>query len=218
VSVINVIDASELIRYLHEVNICLVFIDCTTVNVNDAFMNYLQSYKGCGDPIIIYIDNEKNFNNYKNLNERKYVFSNVNIIDQLRKIHYKLSCSNLSYKQINYNITEIYSYLTNYLINIGFAPKHSGFTFIKQAIDLSLKNDGQIGSLSREIYPKIATNNKTLPQNVERNIRNAIECACKTSDFSSDPIKHLMYKNKISNRAFLCYLLDKVINNYGTIK
>ena len=214
VSVIYAFEIPELVRFLSELNVEIIFIDCITLKMNDNIISFIKSYSSTKNSIIICIGDGKCCE-MKNLTEVNYVINYANLYNELKQLENAITYNMAKPKNTDYDINEINSYVTNYLLSIGVAPKHLGFNFIKQAIELAIKSNGILGSLSREIYPTIANKNKTHAQNVERNIRNAIECACNSNELQKDSIKFLITNNKISNRAFLSYLLDKILNQYS---
>lgn len=214
ISLIYAFEIPDLVRYLTELNVEVVFIDCTTLKLNENIISFIKSYSNSKSTIIACIAQDSNCE-LKEVNGVDYIIQKGNMVEELKQLENAISFMLAKPRNVEYNINEINSYVTNYLLTIGVAPKHMGFTFIKQVIELAVKNNGIMGSLSREVYPTVASKNKTLPQNIERNIRNAIECACKSSELKKDNIKHLISNNKISNRAFLSYLLDKVLNTYS---
>ena len=122
-------------------------------------------------------------------------------------------------KATKYDSNFINTYLTQYLIKLGFFPKHMGFYYIKQCIEEALLNNGVLGPLSSEIYPSVARKYGTNAINIERNIRNSIECANKYNDGKEKPLTDIYHNQKrVSNRAFLAYLLDQVIICYEQMK
>lgn len=109
------------------------------------------------------------------------------------------------------NLEYANSFLTEYLLSLGFLPKHSGFNYIKQCIEQALVNDGILGSLSTQVYPCVAKRNGTNPVNIERNIRNSITCAKRSCEDCQD-VDNVFFKvAHVSNRTFLAYLLDQVL-------
>lgn len=215
ISVIYAFEVVELVKYLTELKVNIVFIDCSTLMLSENIFSFIKSYNKNNHSLIICITDNVNCKELSSFKDVDFIFKNESLLEQLKEIENSISVTAVKNYESSLNLCEINSYLTDYLISIGVSPKHIGFTFIKQAIELALKNNGVIGSLSREVYPTIASKNKTLSQNVERNIRNAIECACKSTAIYSDNVVNLMQDEKISNREFLCYLLDRVLNTYS---
>lgn len=217
-SVVNVSDVSDLVNKLHDIDIGILFIDCLTIKVSDTLIQLIKNFKGGNPSSVVFItEDEESLSSVIGTFEENQAFICKN--DQLGNM-LKLYEPRIKFN-LEKNLTKkmdtklIGTYLTNYLISLGFMPKHIGFTFIKQAIEIAVLNKGFLGSLSRDIYPNIASKNRTLTQNVERNIRNAIECAYKVNKFQNDSLHLMVVNGKISNRAFLSYLLDKVLNNYS---
>ena len=66
--------------------------------------------------------------------------------------------------------------ISRLMLTIGFNPHLFGAVYLREAIVycVGLKTDGKV-SFSGEVYPHIASNHKSTPQRVERNIRTAIQ-------------------------------------------
>ena len=111
----------------------------------------------------------------------------------------------------NINLDYVNSFLTQYLLSLGFVPKHSGFTFIKQCVQEGVKNNGVLGSLSKQVYPAVAKLNNSNAINVERNIRNSINYAKRGWKNCNDVDNVFFRLGNVSNRNFLAFLVDQVI-------
>lgn len=204
----------ELIKKLNDYKVSIIFLDCTSVDITDEIVSFMKSYPSSKNPVIVCLSElyELGMCRFQNvsgidhfINPKRLSLDIGSIYENLRYMHYKNLATSFNYSEIN-------NYLTNYLLSIGLLPKHSGFTFIKQVIEHALRNNGVISSLSKEIYPAIAARNKTFPQNVERNIRNCISCGIKNKEDLPEELGYMFRNNKISNRAFLCYLLDSALS------
>lgn len=214
ISVIYAFQIPELVRYINEIKAGIIFIDCTTIKVTENMISFIKAYSNSHDSIIILVKEKDCCPT--TLPESDFIINTCSLLDDLRQIENAILTKLSKQSSVQINTDEINSFVSNYLINIGVMPKHKGFTYIKQAIELAVKHGG-IPSLSKDIYPTIASKNKTFSQNVERNIRNAIECACKSNEIKKDNVYLLMSNNKISNRAFLCYLYDLVLNSINKL-
>lgn len=210
ISLIYAFDVPDLVAFLNEVNIGIIFVDCNTLKINESILSFIKSYSSAKRSLIICIANDVAHVQENSLVD--CVINGTNLLEELKQHSNFIIRELANQTYIEYNEKEVNEFLTLYLISIGFAPKHIGFTYIKQSIETALKRGG-IGSLSKDIYPTVASKNHTYLPNVERNIRNAIEWACKTQDIKKDNVSMLITNSKISNRAFLCYLFDKVQNN-----
>lgn len=65
------------------------------------------------------------------------------------------------------------------LNNTGIFPNLKGYKYLKSAILYGYKNEGALDGITKVLYPKIARENNTTPDRVERAIRHAIESAWK---------------------------------------
>ena len=75
-------------------------------------------------------------------------------------------------------ISNKYDDMVDKIMNLfGISPKFTGYKYLKSAIDIVIKNNGDMESVTKIIYPKIAKKYGTTDKNVERNIRNCIEQA-----------------------------------------
>lgn len=67
--------------------------------------------------------------------------------------------------------------ITKLLDEFGIPANIRGYLYLRKAIFLSFKNQGLITSITKKLYPKIATMFSTKPSRVERAIRHAIKVA-----------------------------------------
>ena len=67
--------------------------------------------------------------------------------------------------------------VTNTLRILGVPAHLKGYHYLRSAIMIGLEDHSVIGHFSKILYPAIATEYKTTPAIVERNIRHAIETA-----------------------------------------
>lgn len=65
--------------------------------------------------------------------------------------------------------------ISKMLNDIGFAPNLRGYKYIKSAILMCYKDESCLDSITKVIYPKIASQKHTCEAQVERAIRSAIE-------------------------------------------
>jgi len=119
-----------------------------------------------------------------------------------------LTCQMLNYRKesINSLLNGFNEAISKYLIKLGFSYKLVGFRYIKQSIELAIKNNYSLGSLQRDVYPILAQQNNTNPSNIERCIRMAIKNASQTLAFKTE--LNILNGNDVTNRSFLEYLVD----------
>ena len=126
----------------------------------------------------------------------------------------KLNEPDLSYFYIkNMNIDTEYNLeviVTNAIHMVGIQHNLVGFSYLKEAIILATKNKEAVNTITKELYPDIATIHKTSPSRVERAIRHAIENAWKKNakaimDFTKTP-----FTGKPTNSEFIALMADKI--------
>lgn len=211
ISVIYAFNVPELVRFLNEIKMDVIFIDCKTLHQNDNIIPFIKSNSNSKTSILIGVDDD---NCLQTHHEIDFVITSNSLSSSLQTIQEELLTKIAKNNSDSYDINALNTFVSDYLLSVGFVPKHAGFHYIKQVVQIAIKH-GMIGSLNKDVYPVVASIFKTLPQNVERNIRNAIECACKSKEIQQDAVAQLLYKGKISNRAFLSFLLDKTLNEFG---
>ena len=189
----------------------VIFIDCKTIQANDTIISFIKSNSNSKNSIIVGMDDEQCQNQFEGID---FTVSSKNLFEDLKELQNKFMDRIANQNVSKYNLNEINTFVSNYLLSLGFLPKHIGFAYMKQVIQIAVKHE-MIGSLSKDIYPIVASTFKTQVQNVERNIRNAIERACNSKEMKESEVGQLLVNGKISNRAFLSYLLDKVLNEFS---
>lgn len=100
--------------------------------------------------------------------------------------------------------------ISNILLQLGIATKLRGYSYLREAILLMRRDPGQ--SLTKEIYPAVATLCSASSIQVERSIRSAIHGAWQKQDeaiwqhyFPSDDNEHV---SRPTNASFICRLAD----------
>ena len=61
--------------------------------------------------------------------------------------------------------------------DIGVPAHIRGYQYLREAIQMSVKDMDMLGSITKTLYPEIAKKYETTPSRVERAIRHAIEVA-----------------------------------------
>ncbi len=209
--IVNVSEFSELVYTIHKHQINLLIVDGETVKLTEEFLEVVKGFKFASPDNIFFVGyNANDCLEINNINRFLVSYSDLSdtLFNNLEKLQFNVEKN----KSIVYDYNFINSYLTQYLIRLGFLPKHMGFYYIKQCIEEALSRNGVLGSLSAEIYPCVARRNGTTAVNIERNIRHSIERANIHAGESDNILKNVCDNDKhISNRAFLAFLLDQVI-------
>ncbi len=78
-----------------------------------------------------------------------------------------------NYKKLREN--EIDRKVVNILLSVGISANLQGYYFLKESIKLAIINPYYIGSITKTMYPKVASRFQTTACRVERAIRHAIE-------------------------------------------
>jgi len=103
--------------------------------------------------------------------------------------------------------------LNNYLKELGFETKYTGYNYLKMALTMALEEKTVIKSLQSQAYPTIALRYHTNIQNVTRNIRNLINKTYQKASF-----KNLFCKK--SNRAVITCILnnfEELVTDYSNM-
>lgn len=213
--VTNISNFSELVYAIQQQEVNLLIVDGETIKITEEFLDITKNYKFAIPDNIFFINYTSNIDMLEINNENRFLVTYSNFSSVFNENQHRLIYNIERNKSNKFNSNFINMYLTQFLIRLGFLPKHVGFNYIKQCIEEALCHNGILGSLSTEIYPCVARRNGTTPINIERNIRNSIECANKISGNKEEVLKDVFHKEKcVSNRAFLSYLLDQVLISY----
>lgn len=109
---------------------------------------------------------------------------------------------------------ELDSEITGILHEVGVPAHIKGYLYLREAIAMVYKNVEILGSITKVLYPEIATNFGTTSSRVERAIRHAIEIAWvrgnvdAISDIFSYTISYT--KSKPTNSEFIAMISDKL--------
>jgi two-component system response regulator (stage 0 sporulation protein A) len=104
--------------------------------------------------------------------------------------------------------------VTNLLQKIKIPPHFKGYTYLRKAIMLCIKEPGLINEVTRKLYPKIAEVYNSTANRVERSMRFAIETAWSKGDI--EYLHELMgpvvdeKKGKPTNVSFIAKISDKI--------
>ena len=108
--------------------------------------------------------------------------------------------------------------MTNLIHEIGVPAHIKGYTYLRDAIILSVSDMEMLNSITKLLYPTIAKMHQTTPSRVERAIRHAIEVAWNRGKM--DTIDALFGytintgKGKPTNSEFVALIADKIRLEY----
>ena len=105
--------------------------------------------------------------------------------------------------------------ITNIFISLGIPAHIKGFHFLRDAVKLCIETPEIINSITKKLYPEIATKNNTTSSKVERAIRHAIEVAWNRGKIdtinSLFGIKVYQDNEKPTNGEFIALISDKML-------
>jgi two-component system response regulator (stage 0 sporulation protein A) len=110
---------------------------------------------------------------------------------------------------------ELEEKLSNIFISIGIPAHIKGYQFLREAIKLAIDKPDIINSITKVLYPSIATTFNTTASKVERAIRHAIEVAWNRGRI--DAINAIfgsriyLGTEKPTNSEFIALVADKLI-------
>ncbi len=112
---------------------------------------------------------------------------------------------------------------TNIIHDVGVPAHIKGYQYIREAILLAVKNEDVINSITKTLYPTLATTFNTTPSRVERAIRHAIEVAWNRGQIEMHD-KIFGYtvnsnKGKPTNSEFIAMIADRLrLEDRATIR
>ncbi len=104
--------------------------------------------------------------------------------------------------------------ISDIMREIGVPAHIKGYQYLRQAIILTVTQPDLMHSVTKELYPTVAKNNKTTPSRVERAIRHAIEVAWDRGDVDvlSSYFGYTIQntRGKPTNSEFIAMISDKL--------
>lgn len=101
------------------------------------------------------------------------------------------------------------------LLNLGVPPHVYGYDYLVSAISLAKSDPGYLHSVTKRLYPAIASEHGTTPARVERSIRNAIEIAFMRCDIERMSeyfgAAFDISKGKVTNSEFIATIVQKLL-------
>jgi len=110
--------------------------------------------------------------------------------------------------------------ISNIFISVGIPAHIKGYTFLREAVRLTIDRPDIINSITKELYPAIAETHKTSASKVERAIRHAIEVGWSRGRIESINqifgVKVYGQNDRPTNGEFIALIADKLIlDNIG---
>ena len=105
--------------------------------------------------------------------------------------------------------------ISNIFITVGIPAHIKGYQFLREAIKMAIHSPEIINSITKELYPSIASKFETSASKVERAIRHAIEVAWNRGKIeninSVFGIKVYTNNEKPTNGEFIALVADKML-------
>ena len=92
--------------------------------------------------------------------------------------------------------------VTNMIHDIGVPAHIRGYQYLREAIQMSVKDMDMLGSITKTLYPEIAKKYETTPSRVERAIRHALDALFGYTINTG--------KGKPTNSEFIALIADKI--------
>lgn len=186
-----------------------LYVDTTSVNISGDLINFMLNQNGNPKLIGIILLSKPGYNNiaidckgvYNVVIDESFAKNFVAKADILRDFSIDSTQSTINISNLVYD----------YLINLGLSLKYVGFKYIKDSIIYCIAQGKGVDNLSLSVYPYIASIYGTTVNNVERNVRVAIECSAKRNNGL------LGFSKKPSNKVFLARSLNEIIRKLDKI-
>lgn len=105
--------------------------------------------------------------------------------------------------------------ISNIFITVGIPAHIKGYQFLREAIKMAIDNPEIINSITKQLYPSIASRFETSASKVERAIRHAIEVAWNRGKIENINnlfgIKVYSSNEKPTNGEFIALVADKML-------
>lgn len=108
--------------------------------------------------------------------------------------------------------------VTDILQKLKIPPHFKGYTYLRKAILLCIKEPTLINEVTKKLYPRIAEEYNSTPNRVERSMRFAIETAWSKGEieYLHELMGHIVdeKKGKPTNVSFIAKIADKIRLNH----
>lgn len=194
------------------------------VIVMDAFMLHIdaigvikqiKSMKDIKQPIIVIlssVDNSRFESEILNCGADYYFLKPVDVDVMAQRISQLTGWTGSAKRERNSNDLEVI--VSEIMHQIGVPAHIKGYTYLREAIILSIRNTEMMGSVTKLLYPTVAKTFKTTSSRVERAIRHAIEVAWDRGDVDvlSSYFGYTIQssRGKPTNSEFIAMISDKL--------
>ncbi|WHH59193.1 sporulation transcription factor Spo0A [Petroclostridium sp. X23] len=96
--------------------------------------------------------------------------------------------------------------ISEYIHDLGITLYPKGYLYVRDAIDMTIRDMNIIDSITKNVYPELAKRYKTMPSSVERSIRKAISEAWENGNAKMINL----FKYKPSNSEFVAKVADEL--------
>lgn len=110
-------------------------------------------------------------------------------------------------------VAEYKDKIAELLLELGITTKYLGYEYIKELVINIIRDKRMLQSFNKKLYPKLALKYSTQINNIERNIRNALNIAkknCQDNEFFSKICGKFNSKGIPSNKQFITWLVEEV--------
>ena len=105
--------------------------------------------------------------------------------------------------------------ISDIFITVGIPAHIKGYQFLRDAIKLTMQNPSIINSITKELYPTIASQYRTTSSKVERAIRHAIEVGWSRGRIENINnifgVKVYGHNDRPTNGEFIALIADKLM-------
>lgn len=117
-------------------------------------------------------------------------------------------------KNIDFKFNNLQITVSNILHELGIPSHIKGYQYIREGIGIIYKQEGRVGSITKDLYPELASRYNTTASRVERAIRHAIEVSWNRGSWD---LMELIFghsididKAKPTNGEFIVTIADKL--------
>lgn len=136
--------------------------------------------------------------------------------DQVNTLKQQDRTNHQSQSLIRVNDTSLDTRITSIIHNFGIPSHIKGYMYLREAISKVYADSSHLTTITKTLYPEIATNFKTSPSRVERAIRHSIETAWSrgNKESMSELLGHetANVDKKPHNSEFIALVVDKLIS------
>lgn len=210
INLIYALTFPEVIHNLSNSHPEILFFDAEYINFRfDLYKEFVDARFFDIPKVIIFTLNPEEYNFE---DENIVVINKKNYIDKIEQI-----LSNIKEKKSqNLDKEELECYkqkIIKILIELGITTKYLGYEYIKELVVDIINDKRMLKSFNTKLYPKLAVKYNTQINNIERNIRNAINIArnnCKNKELYNRICGKINNTGCPSNKQFITWLVEEV--------